>query len=129
MGVAVSISERRQGVSRWREGVGVGVGHVYSQGTVQDARRFQQVALFFSIDTCFVLGGKCVSVTCFLGGDVYQAGEHAMTKLLLEHNADVNARNKNKKTCLHYAARNLDGPSQRSRCRREQLQTGRYSPV
>ena len=31
-----------------------------------------------------------------------------MTKLLLEHNADVNARNKNNQTCLHYAARNLD---------------------
>jgi hypothetical protein len=29
-GVAVSISERRPGVSRWREGVGFGVGHVYS---------------------------------------------------------------------------------------------------
>jgi hypothetical protein len=26
MGVAVSMSERRPGVSRWREGVGLGVG-------------------------------------------------------------------------------------------------------
>ena len=33
-----------------------------------------------------------------------------MTKLLLQHNADVNARNKNNQTALHYAARNLDGP-------------------
>jgi ankyrin repeat protein len=33
-----------------------------------------------------------------------------MTKLLLQHNADVNARNKNNQTGLHYAARNLDAP-------------------
>ena len=65
MGGAVSMSERRPGVSRWREGVGVGVGHVYSQGTVQDARRFQQVALFFSRDTCFVFWGECRD-TCFV---------------------------------------------------------------
>jgi hypothetical protein len=44
----------------------------------------------------------------FWGGNVYPGGEHDMTKLLLEYNADVNARNKNKKTCVHYAARNLD---------------------
>jgi hypothetical protein len=30
--------EHRPGVSRWREGVGLGVGHVYTQGTVQGAR-------------------------------------------------------------------------------------------
>ena len=31
MGEAVRVSERRPGVSEWREGVGVGVGHIYTQ--------------------------------------------------------------------------------------------------
>jgi len=33
------MSERCPGVSRWREGVGVGAGHIYTQGSMQGARR------------------------------------------------------------------------------------------
>ena len=40
MGGAETLSERRPGVSRWREGVGLGVGHVYIFGTVHGERRF-----------------------------------------------------------------------------------------
>jgi hypothetical protein len=41
MGMAVSVSERPLGLSepRWHEEVGVGVGHIYTQGTVKGARR------------------------------------------------------------------------------------------
>ena len=34
------MSERRSGVSRWLEGVGLGVGHVCIFGTVHGERRF-----------------------------------------------------------------------------------------
>ena len=34
------MSKRRPGVSRWREGVGFGVGHVYTKDTVHGTRRF-----------------------------------------------------------------------------------------
>ena len=40
MGRAETLSERRPGVSRWREGVGLGVGHVHIFGTVHGERRF-----------------------------------------------------------------------------------------
>ena len=45
MGEAVSMSERCPGVSRWREGVGVGAGHIYTQGSMQGARRFHPMLL------------------------------------------------------------------------------------
>jgi hypothetical protein len=35
-----SMSKRRPGVSRWREGIGLGVGHVYIFGTVHGESRF-----------------------------------------------------------------------------------------
>jgi hypothetical protein len=33
------MSERPPGASQWRQGVGVGVGHIYTQGTVQGVHR------------------------------------------------------------------------------------------
>ena len=36
---AVSMSECPPGTSRWRQGVGVEVGHIYTQVTVQGGRR------------------------------------------------------------------------------------------
>jgi hypothetical protein len=40
MGGAASMAERRPGVPRLRHGVGVGVGHVYTEGTVHCNHRF-----------------------------------------------------------------------------------------
>jgi hypothetical protein len=39
MGGAESVSEGPPDACRWREGVGVGVGHIYPQGTMPGARR------------------------------------------------------------------------------------------
>ena len=61
MGDAVSMSERSQGFSQWREGVGVGVGHICTQGSMQSALRFHPMLL-------------CCQTVCpwFWGKNAYQ---------------------------------------------------------